>query len=65
MQNLQHLSTLGMGMAVTSTTNRLATPTTTSNIFAAAGATSLKTVGGDNGMIMDPHPVKFDVLKHS
>ena len=65
MHNLPHLSTSGMGMAVTSTTNRLATPTTTSNIFAAAGATSLKTVGGDNGMIMDPNPVKFDVMKHS
>ena len=53
-----------MGMPSTSTTNRLATPTTTSNIFAAAGATSLKTVGGDNGMIMDPNPVKFDLMKY-
>ena len=51
-------------MSSTSTTNRLATPTTTSNIFAAAGATSLKTVGADNGMIMDPTPVKFDLMKY-
>ena len=51
-----------MGITVTSTTSRLATPTTTSNIFSAAGATSLKTIGGDNGMIMESNTVNYTVI---
>ena len=46
-------------MSVANTTGRLATPTTTSNIFAAAGGgpTPLKSVGGENNMGIDINQV--------
>ena len=46
-------------MSVANTTGRLATPTTTSNIFAAAGGgpTPLKNVGGENSMGIDVNQV--------
>ena len=49
-----------MGMSVANTTGRLATPTTTSNIFAAAGGgpSSIKTVGGDNNIGSDANQVQ-------
>merc|ERR1719414_2551247 len=49
------IPTTGIGMSVANTTGRLATPTTTSNIFAAAGGgpTPLKSVGGENNMGID------------
>ena len=47
-------------MSVANTTGRLATPTTTSNIFAAAGGgpTPLKSVGGENNMGIDVNQVQ-------
>ena len=46
-------------MSVANTTGRLATPTTTSNIFAAAGGgpSSMKTVGGENNIGSDANQV--------
>lgn len=46
-------------MSVANTTGRLATPTTTSNIFAAAGGgpTPLKSVSGENNMGVDVNQV--------
>ena len=55
---LLHFS--GIGMSVANTTGRLATPTTTSNIFAAAGGgpSSMKTVGGENNIGSDANQVQ-------
>ena len=46
-------------MSVAGTTGRLATPTTTSNIFAAAGGgpSSMKTMGGENNVGSDVNQV--------
>lgn len=45
-------------MSVANTTSRLATPTTTSNIFSAAGGpSSLKTIGGEHGMGIETNQV--------
>ena len=48
---------IGIGTTVANTTCRLATPTTTSNMFAAAGGPSMKTIGGGNSLVMDPNQV--------
>ena len=47
-------------MSVANTTGRLATPTTTSNIFAAAGGgpSSMKTVGGEHYIGSDSNQVQ-------